>query len=68
MSVNIPEQNCEFEITSIELDLFMENLYVGTSMGYLYHIDLIDKANPQILGIVKVSEGPCFGITFSFGR
>lgn len=35
------------EITALALDLFLENLYVGTSSGEVFHINVRDRNNPR---------------------
>lgn len=54
-------------ITAMALDLFMENLYVGTSSGELFRIDVGDRSNPCFAEKVKVSERAVTALGFLLG-
>ncbi|NUN23216.1 MAG: ABC transporter permease subunit [Candidatus Jettenia caeni] len=55
------------DITSLALDHFMENLYIGTSLGELFHINISDKENPSLQQKVKVSDKAITTLGFLFG-
>ncbi len=49
-------QEKEQQVTSLTIDLFMENLYVGTTLGEIIHINVKDRENPFLEEKVKVSD------------
>jgi phosphate transport system permease protein len=51
----LPEQKKE-DITSLALDRFMKNLYVGMSSGKIFLINIEDKENPVLQERIKVSD------------
>ncbi|TLD40410.1 MAG: Phosphate transport system permease protein PstC [Candidatus Jettenia ecosi] len=55
------------DITSLALDHFMENLYVGTSSGEIFHINISDKENPSLQEKVRVSDKAVTTLGFLFG-
>ncbi|MDN3511284.1 MAG: ABC transporter permease subunit [Candidatus Jettenia sp.] len=55
------------DITSLALDHFMENLYVGTSSGEIFHINVSDKENPSLQEKVRVSDKAVTALGFLFG-
>ena len=61
------DQIKELQITSLSLDLFMENLYVGTSHGELIHVNVRDRGNPFLEEKIKVSEAPITSLEFLLG-
>lgn len=54
-------------ITSLALDSFMENLYVGTSFGEIFHINIRDKENPFVQELIKVSDKAVTALGFALG-
>ncbi|MCF6149461.1 MAG: ABC transporter permease subunit [Candidatus Kuenenia sp.] len=62
---SLPEN--EVVITSLVLDHFMENLYVGANSGELIHINVRDKEEPVILERIKVSDKPVTALGFLLG-
>lgn len=60
-------QKDEIEITSMALDLFMENLYVGTSSGEIFHINVQDRENPFLAEMVRVSDKAVTALGFLLG-
>ncbi|TVM00694.1 MAG: ABC transporter permease [Candidatus Brocadia sp. WS118] len=63
----LTEQRSKTEITSLALDLFMENLYAGTPSGELFHINIRDRENPFLVETVKVSESAVTALGFLLG-
>ncbi|OOP56169.1 MAG: hypothetical protein AYP45_10535 [Candidatus Brocadia carolinensis] len=63
----LTEEKSATEITSLTLDLFMENLYAGTSSGELFHINVSDRENPFLVETVKVSESAVTALGFLLG-
>jgi phosphate transport system permease protein len=57
----------EIQITSLVLDHFMENLYVGTSYGEVFHIDVSDRESPFLRENVKVSDEAVTSLGFLLG-
>ncbi|MBV6518505.1 MAG: ABC transporter permease [Candidatus Brocadia sp.] len=67
LSENVMEPSAKTEITSLALDLFMENLYAGTSSGDLFHINVKDRENPYLVEKVKVSGDAVTALGFVLG-
>jgi phosphate transport system permease protein len=67
LSDKTTEQIKEIQITSLAIDLFMENLYVGTSHGEVFHINVRDRANPFLREKVKVSDESVTALGFLLG-
>ena len=44
--IGIQELENKLEVTAIALDSFAENLYVGTSSGDIFHINVRESENP----------------------
>ncbi|MCF6159009.1 MAG: ABC transporter permease subunit [wastewater metagenome] len=65
--IHVTEQENKIEITSLALDLFMENLYVGTSSGELFHINVRDRSNPYLVEKVRVSDKAITALGFLLG-
>lgn len=65
--VHLTEQRNSAGITSLALDLFMENLYVGTSSGELFHINVRDRGSPYLAEKVKVSDHAITALGFLLG-
>ena len=42
-------------VTAIALDNFLDNLYVGTKEGRLYHWDIRDKGNPNLVEVIDAT-------------
>ncbi|MCP5006209.1 MAG: ABC transporter permease subunit [Planctomycetes bacterium] len=57
----------EIRITSLTLDLFLKNLYLGTSSGDLIWIDVSDWKDPLLRERVKVSDQPITALGFLLG-
>ena len=55
------------DLTSLVIDLFLKNLYVGTSSGDLIRIDISDRENPSLQEQVKVSDEPITALGFLLG-
>ena len=45
-------------VTSLELDSFLDNLYVGTKEGRLYHWSVSDKQNPKLVDVISATAPP----------
>ncbi|MCF6154630.1 MAG: ABC transporter permease subunit [Candidatus Brocadia sp.] len=65
--IHLTEQGNKTGITSLALDLFMENLYVGTSSGELFHINVSDRSNPYLVEKVKMSDEAVTALDFLLG-
>jgi phosphate transport system permease protein len=50
-------------VTTLALDGFLENLYVGTKEGKLYHWNTKDKASPRLVDIVDTTKNRGTAIT-----
>ncbi len=61
------EQGKELTVTSLTIDLFMQNLYVGTTSGEIIHINVRDRENPFLEEKVKVSDEPVTSLGFLLG-
>ncbi|GAX59980.1 phosphate ABC transporter permease [Candidatus Scalindua japonica] len=55
------------QITSLAIDYFLENLYIGTSHGEVIHINMREKENPFLEEKVKVSEESITSLGFLLG-
>lgn len=51
------------KVTAIELDYYLENLYVGTENGKLFHWDVSDKSSPEFLRAIDATENSDTAIT-----
>lgn len=51
------------KVTTIELDYVIENLFVGTDNGKLFHWDVSDTSNPEFLRAIDATEDPDVPIT-----
>lgn len=51
------------KVTALELDYYLDNLYVGTDNGKLFHWDISDKGNPVFLRAIDAAENPDTAIT-----
>ncbi|GJQ50108.1 MAG: ABC transporter permease subunit [Candidatus Kuenenia stuttgartiensis] len=54
-------------ITALALDIFMDNLYVGTDSGEVICIDIREKEEPVVLERVKVSGSVVSAMRFLLG-
>ncbi|MBM4054678.1 MAG: ABC transporter permease subunit [Planctomycetes bacterium] len=54
-------------ITALAMDLFMENLYVGTDSGEIINIGIREKDEPVVLERVKVSDDAVTALRFLLG-
>lgn len=61
------ERTDKIEITALALDLFMENLYIGTSSGEIFHINVSDRNNPCLTEKVRVSDKAITALGFLLG-
>ena len=61
------EQRKELPITSLAIDYFTENLYVGTEHGEVFHINVRDRENPVLEEKVKVSDESITSLGFLLG-
>ncbi|MBW2204193.1 MAG: hypothetical protein JRF52_08850, partial [Deltaproteobacteria bacterium] len=61
------EQRKQLLITSLAIDYFTENLYVGTAHGEVIHINVRDRENPFLEEKVKVSEESITSLGFLLG-
>jgi phosphate transport system permease protein len=61
------EQRKETQITSLAVDIYMENLYAGTSHGEVYHIDIHEKENPFLEERIKASDEAITSLGFLLG-
>ena len=61
------EQDSNLQVTSLAIDYFMENLYVGTAHGKVKHINVRDRENPFLQEMVKVSDEPVTSLGFLLG-
>lgn len=50
-------------VTAIELDYYLENLYVGTNNGKLFHWDVSDKSSPEFLRAIDATKDSDTAIT-----
>ena len=66
-SDELTELREELQITSMVIDTFMENLYVGTAQGDVIHIILRDRENPFLEEKIKVSEESVTSLGFLLG-
>src|SRR3990167_9217878 len=64
---NLIAQESGVEITSLALDLFMENLYIGAASGELFHINVRDRENPFLVEKTKVSAKAVTALGFLLG-
>ncbi len=65
--IRIPESENKFEVTAIALDSFVENLYVGTSSGDIFHINVRESKNPFLHERVKASYAAITALGFLLG-
>jgi len=57
-------------VTALELDSYLDNLYVGTDNGKLFHWDVSDKENPEFLRAIDAtqnSDTPITALAFLLG-
>lgn len=50
-------------VTALELDNFLDNLYAGTKEGRLFHWDISDRTNPELLEILDATADSNTAIT-----
>jgi len=63
LAYNFTEELHGNTVTAIELDQSLENLFVGTKNGKIYHWDLSDKKSPEFLRAIDATESPDTAIT-----
>jgi len=61
------EQGRDLPVTSLAIDYFTENLYVGTAHGEIIHINVSDRENPFLEERVKVSDESVTSLGFLLG-
>jgi phosphate transport system permease protein len=61
------EQDSDLQITSLAIDYFTENIYVGTDHGEVIHINVRDRENPFLQEKVKVSDESVTSLGFLLG-
>jgi phosphate transport system permease protein len=61
------KQGEDLQITSLAIDYFTENLYVGTVLGEVIHINVRDRDNPLLEERVKVSDESVTSLGFLLG-
>jgi phosphate transport system permease protein len=54
-------------ITSLVIDGFLENLYVGAESGNIYHFDIREMSSPKLIDTVKASSSPVTALSFLLG-
>lgn len=54
-------------VTSLALDHFLENLYVGASTGELFHLNISDRENPYLVEKIKASDTAITALGFLLG-
>ncbi len=67
ISDKVTEQRKETTITSLAVDIHMENLYAGASYGNVFHIDIRDRENPFLEERIKVSDESVTSLGFLLG-
>jgi len=60
---NLTERLTGSKVTTIELDSSLENLFVGTKNGKIFHWDVSDKRNPEFLRAIDATESTDVAIT-----
>ncbi len=60
---NLTEELHGNTVTAIELDQSLENLFIGTKNGKIYHWDLSDKQSPEFLRAIDATESADTAIT-----
>ncbi len=63
----IAKQERDLQITSLAMDYFTENLYVGTAHGEVIHINVRDRENPFLEKMVEVSDESVTSLGFLLG-
>ena len=61
------EQDRVLQVTSLAIDYFTENLYVGTAHGEVIHINVRDRENPLQQERIKVSDESVTSLDFLLG-
>ncbi len=60
---NLTDQLSGSIVTTIELDSTIENLFVGTENGKIFHWDVSDRESPEFLRAIDATDGPKTAIT-----
>ncbi len=60
---NLSKKLNGYTVTTIELDRSLENLFVGTDNGKIFHWDVSNKENPEFLRAIDATESPNTAIT-----
>lgn len=60
---NLTDQLGGSVVTTIELDSAIENLFVGTENGKIFHWDVSDRENPEFLRAIDATDSPKTAIT-----
>ena len=66
-SDKLAEQERNLQVTSLAIDYFTENLYVGTAHGEVIHINVRDRENPLQQERIKVSDESVTSLDFLLG-
>ena len=59
----LTEQLNGSKVSTIELDIAIENLFVGTENGKIFHWDVSDRENPEFLRAIDATDSPNTAIT-----
>lgn len=51
------------KVAAIEMDYYLENLYVATESGKLFHFDITNNAEPALLEAIDVTDNPRTPVT-----
>ncbi|KJR40869.1 membrane protein component of ABC phosphate transporter [Candidatus Magnetoovum chiemensis] len=54
--------------TTIAIDGSLDNLYIGTEQGYLYHWDISNKENPKLSNAIKTNSYSITSMRFLLGE
>ncbi|GJM16923.1 MAG: phosphate ABC transporter permease [Thermodesulfobacteriota bacterium] len=63
LNKELTEQLNGSKVSTIELDRAIENLFVGTENGKIFHWDVSDKENPEFLRAIDATDSPNTAIT-----
>lgn len=60
---DLTDQLSGSKVSAIELDRVIENLFVGTENGKIFHWDVSDRENPEFLRAIDATDNPQTAIT-----
>ncbi|MEM7008694.1 MAG: ABC transporter permease subunit [Thermodesulfobacteriota bacterium] len=63
ISIDLTEKINGSTVTTIELDRSIENLFVGTDNGKIFHWDVSDRQSPEFLRAIDATSGSKVAIT-----